>query len=233
VASGEARQWVIEQGRVPADRVTLIPHGVDSSRFELADEAAKASAKAALGFKPDERVASFVGRFDVPKNEEWIVDVVAATRETLPEMRFVLLGEGPHEAELRRRIESMGLTERVRLLPRQDPLPIYQASDALLLPSIREGFSLVCAEAMSVGVPVLRTRTAGTAQLIREGVTGRSVPIDHDAFVSAAIEFLRDRESLQRMGLAAAEHVRANFRFADQVDRTLDLYRRLTTLSRR
>jgi glycosyltransferase involved in cell wall biosynthesis len=233
VASDEARQWVIEQGRVPADRVSLIPHGVDAERFALADDATRSRAKAALGFGPGDRVAAFVGRFDVPKNEDWIIDIAAATRQSLPEMRFVLLGEGPHEAALRRRIESMGLSERVRLLPRQDPLPIYQASDALLLPSIREGFSLVCAEAMAVGVPVLRTRTAGTAQLIRENVTGRSVPIDHDAFVSAAVEFLRDREALRRMGLAAAQHVRANFRFADQVERTLDLYRRLTTLSRR
>jgi glycosyltransferase involved in cell wall biosynthesis len=227
VASDEARAWVIDAGGVPPDRVTLIPHGVDAQRFPLADDATKAAAKTSLGFAPNDRVAAFVGRFDVPKNEEWLIDLAEASRQRLPDARFVLLGEGPHEPALRRRIDASSLGERVKLLSRQDPLPIYQAADALLLPSIREGFSLVCAEAMSVGVPVLRTRTAGTAQLIREVVTGRSVPIDHDAFIAAAIEFLSDRDALRRMGAAASEHVRDDFTFDRQVDRTIDLYSRL------
>lgn len=228
VASDEAREWAIRAGRVPAEQITLIPHGVDPLRFPPADEATKAGAKLALGFPRDVRLAAYVGRFDVPKNEEWILDLAQRSRATLPDMRFVLLGEGPHEPELRRRIDAAGLTDRVTLLPRQDPLTLYQAADALLLPSAREGFSLVCAEAMSVGVPVLRTRTAGTAQLIREGITGRSVPIDRDAFLDAALDFLRDVDRLRQMGRAAAEHVRAHFSFDRQIEQTLELYARLT-----
>lgn len=227
VAADEARDWVINAGRVPRERVTLIPHGIDPQRFPFADDAAKATAKGALGFAPDVAVAAFVGRFDAPKNESWILDLAHASRESLPGARFVLLGEGPHEPQLRQRIESSRLRDRVMLLPRQDPLTLYQAAHALLLPSAREGFSLVCAEAMCVGVPVIRTHTAGTAQLIREGLTGRSVPVDRDAFLKGALAFLGDRESLHRMGQAAAQHVRANFGFDRQVDQALDLYARL------
>jgi glycosyltransferase involved in cell wall biosynthesis len=139
----------------------------------------------------------------------------------------LLVGEGPHESQLRQRIEREGLQDRVRMLPSCDPLQIYQAIDALLLPSGREGFSLVCAEAMSVGVPVLRTRTSGTSELIVEGVTGRSTPIDHDAFIAAAKDFLADGEALGRMGQAAAEHIRRSFTFDEQVERTIELYRHL------
>src|SRR5690606_22400024 len=98
---------------------------------------------------------------------------------------------------------------------------------ALLLPSAREGFSYVCAEAMAVGTPVLRTRTSGTRGLILEGETGRSCPIDHESFVRAAADFLADRAALARMGIAAAEHVRAHFSFDRQLEQTLALYRRL------
>ena len=125
----------------------------------------------------------------------------------------------------------MRLTDRVMIFARMDPLKVYQAADALLLPSAREGFSLVCAEAMSVGVPVLRTRTAGTAQLIQEGVTGRSVAIDRDAFIAGAIEFLGDREPLQRMGSAASQHVLDHFSLDRQVDQTRQLYARLVGAS--
>jgi glycosyltransferase involved in cell wall biosynthesis len=63
--------------------------------------------------------------------------------------------------------------------------------------------------------------------MIVENVTGRSVPIDHDAFISAAIEFLSDELSLVRMGKAAAEHIRNNFTFDRQIEHTIALYRRL------
>ena len=87
---------------------------------------------------------------------------------------------------------------------------------------------------MSVGTPVLRTRTAGTSELIVENITGRSVAIDHDAFIRAAIEFLSlPIEQLHRMGTAGSEHVRTGFTFERQLEQTLALYRRLVTLPSR
>jgi glycosyltransferase involved in cell wall biosynthesis len=80
---------------------------------------------------------------------------------------------------------------------------------------------------MSVGRPVLRTNTAGTAELIIEGLTGRSVPIDHEAFIEAAQQMLADRPRLERMGVIAAEHVRAHLTFDRQIDQTVGLYRRM------
>jgi glycosyltransferase involved in cell wall biosynthesis len=142
-------------------------------------------------------------------------------------------GEGPREAELRYCIAREGVLDRVHVLGPRDPLTVYQAADALLLPSYREGFSLVCAEAMSVGTPILRTRTAGTAELVIENITGRSTPIDHDAFIAAAIEFLSlPTDKLREMGAAGAEHVRKHYTFDRQLEQTLALYRRLVTLKR-
>ncbi len=118
------------------------------------------------------------------------------------------------------------------MLGHREPLPLLQAADALLLPSQREGFSYACAEAMCTGVPVLRTQTSGTKELIIEGTTGRSTPIDRQAFLQAAIEFLSDKPSLQRMGIAAAEHIRRNFTFERQLTETLEMYKRLTKPTR-
>jgi glycosyltransferase involved in cell wall biosynthesis len=228
VASERAGRWVIEDGRVSEDRVTFIPHGIEVSKFPFADEAARREARDRLKLPHDTRIAAFVGRLDYPKNEEWMIDVAAK----MPNLHVLLVGEGPHEASLRTRIERSHLRERVHLLGHREPLPIYQAADAILLPSIREGFSLVCTEAMSVGTPALRTRTAGTHELIIEDVTGRSVEIDHDRFVAAALDFLsQDTAALRRMGAAAAEHVRNNFTFDRQLERTLALYRRVATLT--
>jgi glycosyltransferase involved in cell wall biosynthesis len=80
---------------------------------------------------------------------------------------------------------------------------------------------------MSVGVPACRTHTAGADELIVDQVTGRVTPIDREAFVATAIDFLTDADALRRMGRAAAEHVREHFTFDRQVRDTLALYRRL------
>ena len=215
-ASADAADWLTKVARVPAEHITVIPHGVDPARFTVDGP----DLRGELGIGPDETVAAFVGRLDDPKNVGWALDVADA----MPGVRVVIVGEGPQEAAVRRRIKS----DRVTLLAgRRDPAPVYRTADLLLLPSGREGFSLVAAEAMCCGTPVLRTRTAGTTETIVDGITGRSVPIDHDAFVAEAGRLLADRAGLARMGSAAAEHVRRHLPFDRQVADTVALYRRL------
>jgi glycosyltransferase involved in cell wall biosynthesis len=167
---------------------------------------------------------------DAPKNESWMLDLAIASRDRLPNLKVIMVGEGPHEKSLRRRIQKQKLQDRVVLLGYRDPMPIYHAADALLLPSQREGFSLVCAEAMSTGIPVLRTRTAGTDALVVENATGRSTDIDHDQFIAEAMNFMSDLTALQRMGALAAKHVHTHFTFQRQLVDTIDLYRSLIKL---
>ncbi len=224
VASQEAQRWVAEDGQIPPERITLIHHGIDFSKFPLADDATRRAAREKLNLPQDATIAAFVGRFDNPKNEHWMVDLA----EKMSNLHVIMKGEGPREAELKYCIARQKVHSRVHLLGPRNPLDAYQAADALLLPSIREGFSIVCAEAMSVGLPVLRTRTAGTSEFIVEDVTGRSVAIDHAAFLAAAVEFLSlPNDKLRSMGAAASEHVRARYSFDQQLAQTLSLYETL------
>ncbi len=226
-AATEAKFWLMQEARVPAKKITYIPHGIDPAKWPLADEPTSLAARQQLGLKPDDRVAVYAGRLDTPKNERWVIDVADQARHTIPNLKILMAGDGPHESQVRKRIAADNLGDRVILLGHCNPLTAYQAADALLLPSAREGFSLVCAEAMSVGVPVLRTRTSGTRELIIEDVTGRSVPINRDQFIAEAIDFLSDLPALRRLGAAASEHVRKHFTFDLQLARTIDLYRGL------
>lgn len=227
VASLDAQQWLINDARVPPERITLIPHGVEIEKFPIATASRKLEVRRDLGLAPQDRVAIFVGRFDYPKNEQWMIDLAIAARSKIPELKILLVGGGPNEEALRKRIVRQSLGDRVQILGDSKILAAYHAADALLLPSIREGFSLVCAEAMCTGVPCLRTRTSGTHELIIENVTGRSIEIDHDEFVIASIDFLSDPSRLRDMGLAASQHIREHFTFDRQVEQTVELYRRL------
>jgi len=227
VPSATAKQWLIDEAKLSADRITVIPHGLDSSWFPLADDATQQEARQSLGLPPDATIAAFVGRFDDPKNEQWMIDLAEAASDRLPDLHVLMVGEGPREAQLHQRIAESPASDRVTVLDYRDPLPAYQACDALLLPSSLEGFSYVCVEAMSVGRPVLRTRTAGTEEMIEPNLTGESTDINREAFVESAIRFLADRNCLREMGSHAATHVRAKLTFDRQVQQTLTLYNRL------
>ena len=227
VASRDAQAWLEQEARVAPERITVIPHGIDVNRFPQRTEQQRLTARRALGVPEAAAVAAFVGRFDHPKNETWCLDLVREGSGAPAGLHLLFAGEGPREAMLRDEARRAQAADRVHLLGHVDPLPVYQAADLLLLPSEREGFSLVCAEAMSVGVPHVRTRTSGTSELTIENETGVSVPIDRRAFAQAASALLSQPPELRRMGLAGTTLIREHFTLQRQVEQTIALYRRL------
>lgn len=227
VASVEALEWLRDEARVPAERITLLAHGVDVVKYAEAKPQDRAMARRSLGLGETDVVAAYVGRLDYPKNEDWLLDIAAGWQGRTPRLRVLLAGEGPNEGLLKKRIAAEGLQNKVSLLGHRDPLAVYQAADLVLLPSLREGFSLVNAEAMAVGTPMLRTRTAGTKGLIVEGQTGWSTEIVRGEFVGKALAVLGDPARLAEMRGACAGHVRREFSYARQVEGTLGMYRRV------
>lgn len=222
-----AKDWLVSVANVPQDKITVIPHGVDTEHFQVVSPSSRTTARSKLILPPDRTIAAYVGRFDVPKNHYWLVDLAVACRRQLPNVMIVLAGDGPDAGKLRDAIYEHQLFDHMRVLSYRDPLDIYHAADALLLPSAAEGFSLSCCEAMSCGIPVLRTKTAGCDEQIIENVTGMSVPVERDLFIETALGFLSDRDKLAHMGTHAASHVRNHLRFDQQVAATLELYQRL------
>lgn len=221
VASLQAKRWLIDEKFASEDEISYIPHGVDPAKFPEASEQDRVSARARFGLPDDATVAAYVGRLDWPKNEGWLLDVVQKA-----DCHLLVAGGGPHEEQFKKSSDRFG--NRVHLLGELDnPLPVYQAADAVLLPSQREGFSYVNAEAMSVGTPMFRTHTSGAEELIEQDVTGKYVPIEREAFVSVAVQFLSDREKLAQMRSRCAATVREKFTLLSQIEKTIDLYRKL------
>jgi glycosyltransferase involved in cell wall biosynthesis len=230
VASAQAKDWCINSAKVAAEKISLLPHGIHLEKFPAATPQDKAAARAQFNLGATDRVAVYVGRLDTPKNESWLLDVADQSRQSIPNLKILIAGTGPHEAAFKNEIQTRNLPTRVILLGEQEnPLPVYQAADAMLLPSQREGFSLATAEAMSVGVPVCRTATAGSAELILDKINGRITPIDREAFVTAAIEFLSDESSRRKMSQNAPARIREHFSFERQLREMTELYYHLAT----
>lgn len=180
---------------MPRDRVTTVRNGVDLQRFAPGDVQA---ARSALGIAADESIVVSVGRLVAGKG----FDVAACAVRELPGVRLVLVGDGPERAKL----EELG-QGRVLFLgarPADEVALAYQAADAFVLPSHREGWPNVVTEALASGLPVVATPVGGIPQILGgdpvDEELGALVPVgDVDGFRDALQRVLSAGERRQRI----------------------------------
>jgi N-acetyl-alpha-D-glucosaminyl L-malate synthase BshA len=127
--------------------------------------------------------------------------------------RFVLIGDGPVRAGIERSAAEAGLQDAVVFLgEQQDLVPPLSVADLFLLPSSQESFGLAALEAMACETPVVASRVGGLPEIIEDGVTGFTCPLDAiDLMVERSVEVLTNRELRESMGQRAAQSVRSRF----------------------
>ena len=180
----ERRALIAEYG-AESSRTTVIPCGVDTELFRPGDRDV-ARARVGAGDAP---LVLYVGRIAPIKGLETLLDALAQLRARGSAVRLLVVGgeaDEPtdgHEAEIRRRVDTLGLREVVRFAgaqPQEALRDYYVAADVTVLPSYYESFGMVVLEAMACGSPVIGSRVGGLTTTIRDGVTGFLVP-DGDA----------------------------------------------------
>jgi glycogen(starch) synthase len=178
-----------------AREVRVIPSGVDVPE-EVAEEA-----------EPPEVL--FAGRLSPEKG---ILELVEAANG----MTLVVAGDGP----LRDRVPGA-----LGFVPHHALGPLYERAAVVAVPSHREGFGVVCAEAMAYGRPVVASAVGGLLDLVVDGETGLQVPPrDVPALREALERLVGDRELRRRMGAAGRERVRERFAWPAVTDATLAAY---------
>lgn len=215
--SGEEAQAMVADGLAPPDRVHVIRNGVrvDTSVAPDAELVAFARGEPLLGL-----VAGLRDQKGLPTLMD-ALDLLEARGEPV---RFAVVGNGPLEAEVRRRAGASTLVApfagRVE--------PYLAALDVFVLPSLWEGLPLAVLEAMHFGLPVVATRVGGTPEAVRDGETGwligHSDPVAlADSLVSAA----RDAAARRRFGAAGLALAHERFGADRMVAETETLYRSL------
>lgn len=141
-----------------------------------------------------------VGRISEVKGLTYAVQAMEGL-ETSGQVRLNLVGKGPEEENLRAEVRARGLEDRVRFLGFKDNVYDYLAhADLLLMPSLHEGAPYTVLESMSLGLPVLCSRTGGLPELLEEGVSGRFVAVgDVDGLRRAIADLAADPDSRSRL----------------------------------
>jgi glycosyltransferase involved in cell wall biosynthesis len=175
--------------------IAVIGNGVDVAQFSpVADGAADRKGDRLL----------YVGRLIALKG----LDDLLGSLSLLPR-HFVLdlVGGGAEENALRRRCETLGLSDRVRFLgPRpHESLPaIYRSADIFVIPSVAESFSQVTAEALASGLPVVAANAGALPDLVCHGENGLLVELRSPRAIADAVQAIAgDADRRRRMGEAA------------------------------
>jgi glycosyltransferase involved in cell wall biosynthesis len=156
---------------------------------------------------PTEPLVIFAGRHIPEKRVLSIPPAIAAARHELPELRCLVLGDGPDSPALRELVGEMGLAEAIEVRGRVESTEVRAAIGAascLLNPSEREGYGVVIVEAAALGTPsvvVAGSENAAT-ELIEPGVNG-FVAASHEAatLAAAVVEAVRGSSALRRSTL--------------------------------
>ncbi len=210
-----------DKARLPAEKLTVIPNGIDVSRFPAGTRADLAP----LGVPAGARVVACVGRLARQKGQEWLIRSTPRWLAEVPNCHLLLVGDGPDRARLEGRVEQTGLAERIHFAGFRSDVPaILAASETLVLPSAWEGMPNVILEAMASGLPVVASEVEGVAELLGPLADEQTVPFgDELALAQRLATILSDASRARALGIANRQRAKQCF----SIEHTCRAYERL------
>ncbi|HHY89218.1 MAG TPA: glycosyltransferase family 4 protein [Chloroflexi bacterium] len=195
--SGSLAQATADLG-VPADRIQIMPNGVNIERFPAA------------AMEDREPIILYAGTLIPRKGADYLIRALPVVVQQCPQARLVLIGEGEMREQLGRLVEQLGLQEKVTFagtLPQEEVSAWMRRAQIFVLPSLEEGQGVVVLEALASGTPCVGSRAGGISDSITPDVGLLVPPGDSQALAGAMLEILTDRE--KRLAMSAAARRRA------------------------
>ncbi|MGQ9687979.1 MAG: glycosyltransferase [Desulfobaccales bacterium] len=213
------KDLLVSRYGVPAQRLTVVPNGVDTDFFQPPPD----------GRPPGPPVLLSVARLVPDKDHDTLLAAFARVRGSHPEAELWLVGNGPRRTALEQKARDLGLAPQVKFLP---PTPdirhLYQQADIFVLSSVAEALPNVILEAMAAGLPVVATRVGGLPEAVTPEVTGLLVePKDAVGLAEALTQLLDEPDTRRRLGRHGRERAVAEFSFSAMVRRHEEVWRRL------
>ncbi len=194
----------LREAGVPERKLIIIPNGLSARFFS--------PCAPAFPRKPGVARIGMIARMnDAVKDHAAFLRAAARVAKDLPEVEFMLVGDGP----LRQRWEAMAaeleVADQVNFAGERHDIPAMLASmDVSVLISTSESLSNVILESMAAGIPVVATAVGGNPELVKNGVTGMLVaPGDDDCLAEVLLRLVRDPGLRLQCSLRAREFARS------------------------
>lgn len=219
--SSEQRDWWLFTGTSPL-RIVQYPLGVDEARFHPVSDA-----RQQLGLETNVKILLFVSRLHwYLKGIDLLLNMVACVRESIPNIKLYIAGDGPDRERVEAWVADHGLQDNVQILNWITPEQLllwYNAADICVSTSRSEPFSRVMLEAMACGTPFIGSPHGGMLDNIVNGENGYVVnPEDTKAFSEIVKRLLTDRTHASKIGSNALDFVTTHFSWKSVMQKVID-----------
>lgn len=230
--AGEIREYF----NCPADKIDVIPNGVDPTPFEKV-AAEDLTAFRAMYALPEEQIVFNVGRVVYEKGVHVLVEAVPRILAQAPQAKFVIAGRGPMLDSLRHRAWELGVGEKVLFtgfISDEDRNRLFHLAACAVFPSLYEPFGIVALEAMAARCPVVVSEVGGLKEVVKHAETGITVyPDNVDSLAWGIVHTLARPDWARQRAENAYRVVREVYNWDRIAGLTVDVYRRVIEERRR
>jgi UDP-glucose:(heptosyl)LPS alpha-1,3-glucosyltransferase len=206
VPSDRARRDLLDAYGPLAERVEVLPNGVDLDRFHPKGRSLFfEEVRSGMGLRPEELVLLFVGSDFWRKGLDTLLRAVAKLGESAADLRVLVVGADPRRRRYEFQAAELGLRDRVTFLGMHDaPEKLYAAADLLVLPTRHDPFANVTLEALGAGLPVITSRSNGATEVLPDGAGLAVLPdAEDDAALAECIRSMLEPARIQERRAAA------------------------------
>ena len=194
-------------------KISKIYSGIETEKFQPVTKSQKRANRRTWNIPEDAFVIGIVSKLWKGKGHATLVEAFSLLAAEGPDIRLVIVGEGPLEPELTRLVRRKAVADKVVLTGfHREVAPLISMFDLAVLPSLFEGMGRVLLEAMAMGIPVIGSDVGGIPDLVRHGTEGFLVPPGDAAALASSIRCLIHQPRLaDKMGRAGIQRVSAMF----------------------
>lgn len=225
VSDAQADAWK-KTGRIPADRLEVVPNAVTVRAPRSPAE--RTRARRELEITDDVPTLACVCVLRRSKGVESLLEAVADTNRRGCDVHLLIAGDGPLRKLLQERAVALGIRGKCRFLGHLDSVePLLAGADLFVHPSRQEALPTVVLEALEAGLPVVATDVGGTREIVGDEGAFLIPPDSVPALVRAIGEALSNPEVAAAKAAIGRQRVERSFGDRDWSDRLHELYRRL------
>ena len=200
-------EFLVDFERFPADRVKVIPNGIDTDRFVPAPQSN--ALREEIGANASTPIVGILAALRPEKNHELFLRGARGILDKIPESRFVVIGDGPERPKLEAIARDLAIDHAVHFLGNRSDVPdVLAAIDVLALTSHNEANPVSILEAMSCGKPVVATDVGSVSESVVQEQTGHLIPAgDEGALIEALSDLLLDPVRAREWGAKSRQRV--------------------------
>jgi glycosyltransferase involved in cell wall biosynthesis len=189
-ASDFTRQRFLNWTKLNGTRSFILPNCIDQNRFNPGPKPMELLTRYGLRGRTVMMTLARLSAFERYKGIDEVLEVLPALAVAIPDLAYLICGDGDDGARLEQKAARLGVRNRVVFpgyIPEAEKVDHYRLADAFVMPGRGEGFGIVYLEAMACGIPVVASKADASREAVRNGEIGRLADPDKPEELKAEI----------------------------------------------